>query len=281
VAHPVPDRVDLEACLFGGQAFTWWSTETTIEGLVRDTRVSIDPETRTWTSNPEREPGFLAGYLGRERAQPDLLREDPDLGELAARMPGLRLLDQDPWEAFLAFLISPANHVPRIQATIAGLCRELGPAIEATAGVPGPRAIASAGEAELRERGLGFRAPRVEAAAQAIVDGELSLADLAQAPIADARARLVELDGVGPKVAECVLCYALGFDRAFPVDRWVARAGERLLGAEVTPERARQRWGPKAAIAQQVIFHGARKGLVDGIEASPVAGFDAWRSVEA
>lgn len=280
MAHPLPERVDLEACLFGGQAFTWWSTGDTIEGLARGTRITIDPDQGVWTATPEREPGFLAAYLGAERAQPAVLAEDPVLGPLAERMPGLRLLDQDPWEAFLAFLISPANNVPRIQATIARLCRQLGPSIDDGHGVPGPQAIARAGEARLRELGLGFRAPRVEAAAQAIADDRLELEALAEAPLPAARERLLALDGVGPKVAECVLCYALGFDRAFPVDRWVARAGERLLGEEPDAERARKRWGEDAAIAQQVIFHGARKGLVDGIEASPVAGFDAWRSVE-
>lgn len=281
MTHPVPRDVDLEACLFGGQAFTWWSTGDAFEGLVRDTRVTIDPEAGTWTSTPERGSAFLARYLGRERARPAAVREDPVLGPLARQMPGLRLLSQDPWEAFLAFLISPANNVPRIQATIARLCHRLGPPVDGTAGVPDPEAIARAGEARLRELGLGFRAPRVEAAAQAIAEGELALEALAEAPIGDARGRLLELDGVGPKVAECVLCYALGFDRAFPVDRWVARAGQRLLGEEPDPALARERWGEDAAIAQQVVFHGARQGLVDGIEASPVAGFDAWRSIEA
>jgi len=281
VAHPLPDTVDLEACLFGGQAFTWWRTEDAIEGLARGTRVAIDPDAGTWRARPEREPGFLDAYLGAERGQPSQLHDDPQLGELARRMPGLRLLDQDPWEAFVAFLISPANNVPRIQATIARLCHELGPSREGPVGFPEPAAIAEAGEARLRELGLGFRAPRVEKAARAVDEDRLDLERLAKLAVDEARARLVELDGVGPKVAECILCYALGVAGAFPVDRWVARAGEVLLGQEPTAESARQRWGSEAAIAQQVIFHGARKGFVDGIEASPVAGFDAWRSIEA
>lgn len=273
--HPLPDDVDLEACLFGGQAFTWWSADDTLEGLVQGTRVSIDPESRTWRSTPTRPAEFLRSYLGAKRTRPRALVDDPLLGDLAQQMPGLRLLDQDPWEATLAFLISPANNVPRIQATIARLCRALG----GDRGVPEPRLVAEAGEARLRELGLGFRAPRVEAAARAVAEGRLSLDRLARSELTEARDRLTELDGVGPKVAECILCYALGFDRAFPVDRWVARAGEVLLGEEPTPESARQRWGTRAAMAQQVIFHGARQGLVDGVEASPVAGFDAWRDV--
>lgn len=271
----LPDDVDLKACLFGGQAFTWWTGDDTIEGLVQGTRVTIDPDRRTWRSTPDRGPGFLRSYLGAKRTHPPALVDDPVLGDLADEMPGLRLLDQDPWEATLAFLISPANNVPRIQATIARLCTELGDGRD----VPDPAPIAEAGETRLRELGLGFRAPRVETAAHEVAEGRLDLDALARAKIPKARDRLIELDGVGPKVAECILCYALGFDDAFPVDRWVARAGEGLLGEEPTPEAARQRWGHEAAMAQQLLFHGARQGLVDGVEASPVAGFDAWRDV--
>lgn len=276
---PVPDGVDLEACLFGGQSFTWWREEETIHGIARGTRVTIDPDAGTWRATPERGPGFLDRYLGAERTQPDALLDDPALAPLADALPGLRLLDQDPWEGVLAFLISPVNNVPRIQETIARTSRALGPTVDGAHAMPGPAAIADAGEARLRELGLGFRAPRVEAAAQAIVDGTLDLDLLADRPIEDAREQLTQLAGVGPKVAECILCYALGFDDAFPVDRWVARASEVVLGEAVSPEQARARWGSDAAMAQQLLFHGARMGLVDGVEPSPVATFDGWREL--
>ncbi len=276
---PVPDGVDLDACLFGGQSFTWWREAETIHGIARGTRVTIDPDAGTWRATPERGPGFLDLYLGAERTQPDALVDDPALAPLADALPGLRLLDQDPWEGVLAFLISPVNNVPRIQETIARTSRALGPTIDGAQAIPGPAAVAEAGEARLRELGLGFRAPRVEAAAQAIADGTLDLDVLADRPIEDAREQLTQLDGVGPKVAECILCYALGFDDAFPVDRWVARASEAVLGEPVSPEQARARWGADAAMAQQLLFHGARMGLVDGVEPSPVATFDGWREL--
>lgn len=145
--------------------------------------------------------------------------------------------------------------------------------------MPRPQDIAQSSEQELRDIGLGFRAPRVLAAAERVADGTLEFDELTQAPFQRARERLLKLDGVGPKVAECVLCYALGFDEAFPVDRWVARASKILLGSELSPETARDRWGQHAAIAQQVLFHGARMGHVDGIEESTVARFTDWRSL--
>lgn len=275
----LPEDVDLTACLFGGQAFTWWRHAQRIEGIARGTHVTIDPEAGTWQASPGRSRGFLATYLGADRTQPSALADDPELGGLARALPGLRLLDQDPWEGFLAFMISPVNNVPRIQETIAKLCRALGPTVGGGHAIPSPEAIAEAGEGRLRELGLGFRAPRLWQAACQLQEGALDLQVLAAAPIDEARRELQTLEGIGPKVAECILCYALGFDEAFPVDRWVARASEAVLGTEITPQAARERWGQRAAMAQQLLFHGARVGHIDGLAPSPVARFDGWRAL--
>lgn len=279
MAHPVPSGVDLEACLFGGQAFTWWKEGEVLHGIARGARVRIDPTMERWEAVPTMDEGFLASYLGEERTKPEALLEDEDLASLAEALPGLRLLAQDPWEALLAFLITPVNNVPRIQETIARLCRALGPNVGGAYAMPSPAHVANAGEETLRDLGLGFRAPRVLAAAKAVRDKRLHLEALRDAGLETARERLLALDGVGPKVAECVLCYALGFDEAFPVDRWVARASERVLGEALTPGQARDRWGDRSAMAQQLLFHGARMGLVEGIEASTVARFEGWRSL--
>jgi endonuclease-3 len=57
--------------------------------------------------------------------------------------------------------------------------------------------------------------------------GELSLDCLADLPLEDARRWLVSLEGVGPKTAAIVLCFA--FNRpAFPVDTHVHRVGQRI-----------------------------------------------------
>lgn len=277
--HPLPSGLDLDACLFGGQAFTWWKRGGTLHGIAKGARVRIDPTTRRWRSVPEKDASFLSRYFGADRARPEDLLGDGDLAPLARALPGLRLLDQDPWEAFLAFLLTPVNNVPRIQETIARLCQRLGPSVDGAKAIPPVSSIAGSSEAELRDLGLGFRAPRVRQAAREIHEGELVLGDLQDAGFEAARARLLEVSGVGPKVAECILCYALGFDEAFPVDRWVARASKSVLGEKMSPKQARKRWGPRAAMAQQVLFHAARTGVVEGLEASAVSGFEGWRSL--
>lgn len=68
---------------------------------------------------------------------------------------------------------------------------------------------------------------------------EEALADLGALPLAEARARLRELPGVGPKTAACVLLFSLGMP-AFPVDTHVLRVTKRLglIGAHTTADAA-------------------------------------------
>ena len=80
-------------------------------------------------------------------------------------------------------------------------------------------------------------------------------------PLAEARAELMKLRGVGGKIADCVLLFAYGFDAAFPVDVWVERALRQLYfpRRRVTAKRLRHfaatHFGPHAGCAQQYLFH--------------------------
>jgi endonuclease-3 len=67
----------------------------------------------------------------------------------------------------------------------------------------------------------------------------LSLDFLADLPLAEARAYLRSLPGVGPKTAACVLLFSLGLP-AFPIDTHVLRTSRRLglLGAKVSADQA-------------------------------------------
>ncbi len=67
----------------------------------------------------------------------------------------------------------------------------------------------------------------------------LSLNFLAERPLAEGRAYLRSLPGVGPKTAACVLLFALGLP-AFPVDTHVHRTSRRLglIGAKVSADQA-------------------------------------------
>lgn len=94
----------------------------------------------------------------------------------------------------------------------------------------------------IRVGGLaGIKAPRIQAILESILRerGRLDLEHLRVLPLAEARAWLLGLHGVGPKTAACVLLFSLGLP-ALPVDTHVHRVTRRLglIGANVDAERA-------------------------------------------
>jgi len=108
---------------------------------------------------------------------------------------------------------------------------------------------------------MGFRAPRVRAAAIEAASGRLRLGALASLPLASARERLLQLPGVGPKIADCVLLFSGAHPAAFPLDVWIRRALTRFYfpHRRVSDKRLRgfaaSHFGPCAGYAQQYLFH--------------------------
>ena len=108
------------------------------------------------------------------------------------------------------------------------------------------RAVLEAPTAELYEvikpAGLGnIKAPRIQAVLHEILQrhGSLELEFLRELPMAEARAWLMSLPGIGPKTAACVLCFACGMP-ALPVDTHVHRVAGRLglIGPKVSADAA-------------------------------------------
>jgi endonuclease III len=73
------------------------------------------------------------------------------------------------------------------------------------------------------------KGPRIQEVLRFITEdrGEINIDFLADVPIEEAKAWLMQMNGVGPKTAAIVMCFA--FNRAaFPVDTHVHRLGQRI-----------------------------------------------------
>ncbi|MBQ6335784.1 MAG: DNA-3-methyladenine glycosylase 2 family protein, partial [Ruminococcus sp.] len=99
----------------------------------------------------------------------------------------------------------------------------------------------------------GFRHRYIIDAAQKVADGTINLESLRSLPYEEARQSLMQITGVGVKVADCVLLYGLHRLDGFPLDVWMKRAMATLFPG-VSPSD----FGCYAGIAQQYIFHYSR-----------------------
>ena len=122
-------------------------------------------------------------------------------------------------------------------------------------------------EDELRECKVGFRAPYIKNATEAVYSGTVTKEKLDSLDIAQARELLMTIKGVGEKVANCVLLFGLGRREAFPVDVWMKRIMEQMYfdGKDTKKSDieafAVNKFGDLGGYAQQYLFDYARTTL--------------------
>jgi N-glycosylase/DNA lyase len=195
---------------------------------------------------------------------------DPAMAEALQFCRGLRIVRQPPWECLATFITSALKQVPHIKQISHCLRERFGKRIAFEGrdlfAYPAPERIASLTETDLRDCKLGFRAKNLLGTARMIASGEVQLERVASMPDHAALAELCRLPGVGPKIANCVLLFAYGRLKAFPIDVWIERVlreiyfkRKRKVTARRLLEFSQTYFGAFGGYAQQYLFHHARK----------------------
>ncbi len=166
---------------------------------------------------------------------------------------GIRILRQEKWEALCSFIISQNNNIVRIKRIISAISSSFGEKIGDNAyAFPTPEALLEAGEEKIFSLKTGFRAKYIIDAARKVATGELDLSKIdTMEKYSDAAEYLMQIRGVGPKVAACALLF--GFERtdAFPVDTWI----KKVIDTRFDGELDHAKFGSYAGIAQQYLFY--------------------------
>ena len=281
----------LAETLDGGQSFRWQRADDgwtgTWAGCVAQLRLHDGSlQWRAPAALHATVAAALPAYLGLDRDWAGLTdslpwRSDAHLAQCLAAFPGLRILRQPFGETLLGFLCSATKQIVQIKQMCALLAARHGlpvdgigqtPAGQQTGTVPHRlptwAELAVVPEKDLRACLLGFRAKYIHDTAKFIAARPGWLEETEHLPYPAAKARLLELPGVGEKVADCVLLFGAGRLEAFPVDTWVLKSLARrygLTGWKPAPVAhfGRTHFGPLAGLAQQYLFawerrHGGR-----------------------
>ncbi len=225
-------------------------------------------------AEPVRDFAWLTDYLQTNVNIGDIIatfpKDDEHLREAVKSCAGLRLVRQEPWECLASFILSSTKQIVQIRQIVRALSERHGSRVIVPHGeaerfdFPTADQLSVLSEADLRACKMGFRAPYLLAAARRVASGEINLAAVGGMELSVARDELIKLDGVGEKIADCVLLFAYGFPAAFPVDVWVRRVLTQFYfrGRNVKPERLRRfiekHFGANAGYAQQYLFHHVR-----------------------
>lgn len=173
---------------------------------------------------------------------------------------GLRILRQDPWEMLVTFILSQRKSIPAISKSVEILAKKYGQPIktvhEVVHSFPTAEQMRHVSENELRDCGLGYRAPYVADAIRRVTSGTLDLDAITACEDEELFRELRTVYGVGDKVANCICLYGYGRVSRAPVDVWIARAiRENCHGENPFPM-----FGADAGVIQQYIFYYEKNG---------------------
>lgn len=266
------DVIDVAASIQSGQVFLWDMADKFWYGVDGQDVLRVDGTGRT---RPLYGP------------RTDLFRRRDDMGkiiksissrdmaarEAAAKYPGLRILEQDPYQCMVSFITSANSSIQKIRSTLVKFCSKFGERAEYDSAefslFPRPERVAALSVSQLASCGFGYRAGYVLKASRMVARGSLDLAGLKGCGYHTAREELLAVPGIGGKVADCIMLFSLDKLEAFPLDRWMARVlgrhgwfGSRAL---TTPKQYQnlhdtvvRHYGPYAGYAQQFLFKSER-----------------------
>lgn len=256
--------LDLELTLDCGQAFRWVKEkDESFSGVASGVYLNISKigeDTFLLKDTSENDfENIWRKYFDFDRNYVKIcetLKEDKLLASTIDEYYGIRILNQDSWEALCSFVISQQNNIKRIKGIIERLCEKYGQEVKkGFYSFPSAKRLSELSVEDFEELGTGYRAKYLEKLAKGVASGEIDLEKIKNLPLDKARKELLNIYGVGIKVANCALLFGFGFYDAFPVDVWMKRV------MEYYPDGLPKCFDGIGGIAQQYLFHWARNNL--------------------
>lgn len=273
---------DIKQILECGQCFRWKKiSDTNYIGVAYGKVIEVIQEgdkVRILNSNEEDFNSIWLKYFDLERdyskvkeglANDDILSKSVEYGY------GIRLLNQEPFELLISFIISARNSIPSIQKTVNKISERWGTPIEYKGETyytfPTPEQLRDVSLEDIKETGASFRSKyivdTIQKVNESVKGDEYDLEYISSLNADECHTALQAFMGVGAKVADCIMLFSMEKSSAFPVDVWVKRAMMHFYNAEEGSLNkirifARNKFGNLAGFAQQYLFYYARENKI-------------------
>lgn len=268
-------NTNLDLTVMGGQAFNWIKEPKRYVGFMVDQIVVISnlnkSDNATWQTYPQNNnSSYISKYFRLDVDFGDIvdqISKDVHVKTALQQNHQPRLLKQDFDQTLISYLCSARKNIKSIRNSLYKMSKELGDKVEIDGQeyfyFPKTEIIANTSENKLREFGLGFRAKYVRDSAKYLCEGKLR-SEINKLEYSKAKEELKKINGVGDKIADCVLLYSLGHDHIMPLDVWGKRILTDLYG--LNPKLSYQqmsewftnRFGKYSGWAGQILFEWVR-----------------------
>lgn len=236
---------NLDHTLSCGQVFRWEKDHDWWTGIVGRKIIRLKQEGTELLIDSSPDKRSIMDYFRLDDDMEAIYQEigkDNIIRSLTRKYRGLHLIRQDPWECLVSYICSSNNTIKNISNSIRYLCECFGDEIEkGHYSFPSPEALSNIELCDMEKCKLGFRTPRVLDIASRVANREFDLSGIKYMPYSEARKKLVEIKGVGNKIADCVLLFAFEKLESFPVDTHIEKIMERHYGKNFKGPKSKRR----------------------------------------
>lgn len=186
------------------------------------------------------------------------LKNDTFLSSAVKYGYGIRILKNDLFEMIVSFIISANNNIARIKKSIEYLCQHFGTKMTDYYAFPTLDELKHATVVDYKDAGLGYRAEQMYETISKLTNKDIE--NLKSMDEAEQFKFLINLKGIGEKVANCILLFGIGRKDVFPVDTWINKVYNRLTNTQTTNRKLitrelTNRYGNLSGYAQQYFFY--------------------------
>ncbi len=181
-------------------------------------------------------------------------KKDKYLTKAAVYGYGMKILRQDIFETLISFIISQRKNIPAIKNSVEKICEKFGHDIGGAYSFPTPEELFLADLESLKECSLGYRAEYIYKTVRLILEGEFDLDGLRRDKEISNKLlleKLMNLPGVGIKVANCTSLFGFHRLEAFPRDVWIKRIEDNYYNGHFDEDK----YQGFAGVLQQYMFY--------------------------
>ena len=262
-------NLNVEEILFSGSCFRAKKEDDgSITNILKDRVINIKQEGNILlitSSNYDNLERVIKEYFDLNRDYNIInknLRKNNKLIKIVDDCKNYRILNQDPFEMCISYIISQNNNVKRISKIIEQIATTYGKNVNFNGKnyylFPTYDDIKNIKKEDLEKFKLGFRDKYIID----YLNKYNSLIDLEKLSTPDALNKLMEIKGIGLKVASCILLFGYKRLDVFPIDTWVKKYMKEnydvMDNIKEIKEYAFNNFHPYEGLVIQYMFHSNR-----------------------
>ncbi len=261
------NNIDIESILFSGACFRCTHEDDgSITNILRDRVINLKQDGNKLyvkSSNMDNIESIIKEYFDLNRdyntINNELIKNNSNLESMISKCRDYRILNQDPFEMCISYIISQNNNVKRISNTIEKLSYDYGQKVifnnKEYYLFPTYEKLKTLNEEDFRKYGVGFRDKYLVD----YLEKYESLSDIDNLNTNDALAKLMSVKGIGLKVASCILLFGYKRLDVFPIDTWAKQYISTNFNIrndqKVIKEFALENFGKYSGLVIQYMFH--------------------------